>query len=182
MSGVVVAAMQPTQGDRQQRPASPSCSEISGVTLDELLPDAAPSVARATSPLEEGVTADESSFNSAQWSYVQEGQGEQKDDRPQYEPAVDTEIARMESTLDKWTYDLKRNVLVRHHLHIDSHFHFTFQAEFTQSRIKQLEATRGALLREKEKHGVDVNKLTNELEALRELLHTSVQRRTIKYK
>ena len=40
------------------------------------------------------------------------GLGKSPDDQDAYPQTVDPDIARMESLMDQWTYELKRNVLV----------------------------------------------------------------------
>ena len=40
------------------------------------------------------------------------GLGKSPDDQGAYPQTVDPDIARMESLMDQWTYELKRNVLV----------------------------------------------------------------------
>ncbi|XP_028402612.1 centrosomal protein POC5-like [Dendronephthya gigantea] len=71
-------------------------------------------------------------------------------------PTVDTDLVRMESQLDSWCLDLKRNIL----------------AEFAQSKMALLENHKHALRAEKQRHAAEMNKKQNDIESLKELLYT----------
>lgn len=73
--------------------------------------------------------------------------------------SVDQDITRMESLLDQWTGDLKRNVL----------------AEFGQSKIKLIGYHKKQAQKEREKHMAELQRLHSEMDSLRELLHTYEQ-------
>ncbi|ELU07486.1 hypothetical protein CAPTEDRAFT_224814 [Capitella teleta] len=68
----------------------------------------------------------------------------------------DPDLGRMEDVLDKWTNELKRNVL----------------GEFSQSKIHMLEQHRQALIKEQERNACENTRLQDEVENLKELLHT----------
>lgn len=72
---------------------------------------------------------------------------------------VDHDVARMENLMDQWCLDLKRNVM----------------AEVSQSKIRIVEHGRQQLAKEQEKLGAEKNKILNEMESLKELLHTYEQ-------
>jgi len=74
-------------------------------------------------------------------------------------PVIDADLARMEALLDNWCLDLKRNVL----------------AEFAQCKMGLFERQKQLLLQEKRRHGVEMNKLMNEMESQKELLLTYEQ-------
>ncbi|KAI8493683.1 Centrosomal protein poc5 [Branchiostoma belcheri] len=79
-------------------------------------------------------------------------------------PAVDQDVARIEAHLDNWALDLKRGIL----------------AEFTQAKIALIERHRLEMRAEQERHAREVSQLQNEIESLKELLHTyeqSIQRK-----
>ncbi|XP_072019825.1 centrosomal protein POC5-like [Amphiura filiformis] len=69
---------------------------------------------------------------------------------------VDQDIAHMEAQLDNWSLELKRNVL----------------AEFSQSKISLIERHRQEIRRIKDRHSREVSQLQNDIENLKELLHT----------
>lgn len=81
---------------------------------------------------------------------------ESPDTPPSASPVIDADLARMEALLDNWCLDLKRNVL----------------AEFAQCKMGLFEKQRQLLLQEKRRHGAELNKLLNEMESQKELLHT----------
>ncbi|XP_020619482.1 centrosomal protein POC5-like isoform X2 [Orbicella faveolata] len=74
-------------------------------------------------------------------------------------PVIDADLARMEALLDNWCLDLKRNVL----------------AEFAQCKMGLFEKQKQLLMQEKRRHGVEMNKLMNEMESQKELLLTYEQ-------
>ncbi|XP_066270366.1 centrosomal protein POC5-like [Branchiostoma lanceolatum] len=74
-------------------------------------------------------------------------------------PSVDQDVARIEAHLDNWALDLKRGIL----------------AEFTQAKIALIERHRQEMRAEKERHAREVNQLQNEIESLKELMHTYEQ-------
>lgn len=78
---------------------------------------------------------------------------------PSASPVIDADLARMEALLDNWCLDLKRNVL----------------AEFAQCKMGLFEKQKQLLLQEKRRHGIEKNKLMNEMESQKELLHTYEQ-------
>jgi len=79
-------------------------------------------------------------------------------------PVIDADLARMEALLDNWCLDLKRNVL----------------AEFAQCKMGLFEKQKQLLMQEKRRHGVEINKLMNEMESQKELLLTYEQTLTHK--
>ncbi|CAH1789356.1 unnamed protein product [Owenia fusiformis] len=78
---------------------------------------------------------------------------------PDYAPAVDGDVVRMEGMLDQWCYDLKRNVL----------------AEFSQSKLKLIDQHKKSILKERERHAAEVSRLQDDIGNLKELLHTYEQ-------
>ncbi|XP_064609303.1 centrosomal protein POC5-like [Liolophura sinensis] len=76
-----------------------------------------------------------------------------------FSATIDPDLNRMENLLDQWCTDLKRNVL----------------AEYGQSKIQLVEINRIALQKEKERHAADLEKVKNDMENLKELLHTYEQ-------
>ncbi|KAK6178513.1 hypothetical protein SNE40_013291 [Patella caerulea] len=84
---------------------------------------------------------------------------ERDEDNIVYTGTVDADVAKMENLMDQWCLDLKRNVL----------------AEFGQSKIRIVEYGRQELMKEKERHACEQNKLVNEIDSLKELLHTYEQ-------
>uniref|UniRef100_A0ABM0GQ62 Centrosomal protein POC5 n=1 Tax=Saccoglossus kowalevskii TaxID=10224 RepID=A0ABM0GQ62_SACKO len=74
-------------------------------------------------------------------------------------PVVDGDVVRMEAQLDNWCLDLKRDVL----------------AEFAQAKIGLVERHRNQLRGEKERHAKEIHGMHNEIESLKELLHTYEQ-------
>lgn len=72
---------------------------------------------------------------------------------------VDQDVTKMETLMDQWCLDLKRNVM----------------AEFSQSKIRIVEHGRQQLIKEKEKFAAEKNQIQNEMESLKELLHTYEQ-------
>lgn len=76
-----------------------------------------------------------------------------------YTSSVDPDVNKMENLLDQWCLDLKRNVL----------------AEYGQSKIRIVELGRQQLLRQQEKHASEMLTLQNEVESMKELLHTYEQ-------
>ncbi|KAK3094372.1 hypothetical protein FSP39_000914 [Pinctada imbricata] len=89
---------------------------------------------------------------------------EQRETETSYLTSVDQDSSRMEHLLDQWTSDLKRNVL----------------AEFGQSKMRIVEKSRVQYIKEQERSAFERNKLQNEIESLKELLHTyeqSIQRK-----
>ncbi|XP_041355379.1 centrosomal protein POC5-like [Gigantopelta aegis] len=73
-----------------------------------------------------------------------------------YTASIDPDVGRMEALLDQWALDLKRNVL----------------AEFSQSKIRLIELSHQDLMKEKERNAFEKNRLLNELDSVKELLHT----------
>ncbi|ESO98461.1 hypothetical protein LOTGIDRAFT_174270 [Lottia gigantea] len=84
---------------------------------------------------------------------------EQAGDDIIYTATVDTDVTVIENILDQSCLDLKRNVL----------------AEFGQVKIKIVENARQELHREQERNVIEKNKLINEIDSLKELLHTYEQ-------
>ncbi|OWF49978.1 centrosomal protein POC5-like [Mizuhopecten yessoensis] len=76
-----------------------------------------------------------------------------------YTSTVDPDVNKMENLMDQWCLDLKRNVL----------------AEYGQSKIRIVEMGRQQLLRAQEKHVSEMTALQNEVESMKELLHTYEQ-------
>ncbi|KAL5019681.1 hypothetical protein ScPMuIL_002573 [Solemya velum] len=84
--------------------------------------------------------------------------------RVMFSATIDPDVCKMETLMDQWCLDLKRNVL----------------AEFSQSKIRIVELGRQKLMKEQEKHASEKNKMLNEIDSLKELLHTyeqSIQRK-----
>lgn len=73
-----------------------------------------------------------------------------------YTATVDPDVSKMETMMDQWCLDLKRNVL----------------AEFSQSKIRIVEQGRLQLVKEQEKHASEKMKLVDEINSLKELLAT----------
>ncbi|XP_038077562.1 centrosomal protein POC5-like isoform X2 [Patiria miniata] len=71
-------------------------------------------------------------------------------------PSIDQDLAKMEANLDNWCLDMKRNIL----------------AEMSQSKISLIERHRQEIRAIKDRHNKEVNQLQNEIENLKELLHT----------
>ncbi|KAL3884431.1 hypothetical protein ACJMK2_024570 [Sinanodonta woodiana] len=76
-----------------------------------------------------------------------------------YSGVIDPDVGKMENLLDQWCLDLKRNVM----------------AEFSQSKIRIVETGRQQLMKEQERHASEKTQLLNELDSLKELLHTYEQ-------
>ncbi|XP_060075198.1 centrosomal protein POC5-like isoform X1 [Ylistrum balloti] len=81
------------------------------------------------------------------------------EDREIFTSSVDPDVNKMENLLDQWCLDLKRNVL----------------AEYGQSKIRIVELRRQQMLRAQEKHASEMTALQNEVESMKELLHTYEQ-------
>ncbi|XP_074612955.1 centrosomal protein POC5-like isoform X2 [Acropora palmata] len=132
--------------DVKQLPSTPSLKvSLQGqgsLARDSLLRQETSSVAIKTPEVEH-----ESSSGSPE---------ESPDTPPSASPVIDADLARMEVLLDNWCLDLKRNVL----------------AEFAQCKMGLFEKQRQLLLQEKRRHGAELNKLLNEMESQKELLHT----------
>ncbi|XP_062579270.1 centrosomal protein POC5-like [Saccostrea cucullata] len=82
----------------------------------------------------------------------------------EYVSSIDPDVTNMENVLDHWTSDLKKNVL----------------AEFSKAKIKIVERCKQTLLREQECSASERRNLQNEMERMKELLHTyetSIQRK-----
>ncbi|XP_052219894.1 centrosomal protein POC5-like [Dreissena polymorpha] len=73
-----------------------------------------------------------------------------------YTATVDPDVGKMETVMDQWCLDLKRNIL----------------AEFSQSKIRIVEQGRQQLVREQERHASEKMKLLDEMNSLKELLAT----------
>ncbi|XP_076453730.1 centrosomal protein POC5-like isoform X2 [Babylonia areolata] len=73
-----------------------------------------------------------------------------------YTATIDQDVGKMETLLDQWCLDLKRNVL----------------AEFSQAKIVIEQKTRQELLRETNRHCKEKADLIKELNSLKEFLHT----------
>nr|XP_022312821.1 centrosomal protein POC5-like isoform X1 [Crassostrea virginica] len=109
------------------------------------------------------------SFQSeGQRSYRSEGQRsfqrEQNTMETEYMSSIDPDVTKMEGMLDQWTVDLKKNVL----------------AEFSQAKIRIVERSKQTLIREQECSAAERANLQNEIERMKELLHTyetSIQRK-----
>ncbi|XP_048750876.2 centrosomal protein POC5-like [Ostrea edulis] len=109
------------------------------------------------------------SFHSeGQRSFRNEGQSsfqrEQNTVEMEYVSSVDPDVTKMESMLDQWTLDLKKNVLT----------------EFSQAKIRIVERSKHTLIREQQCSASERTSLQNEIERMKELLHTyeaSVQRK-----
>lgn len=109
------------------------------------------------------------SFHSeGQRSFRSEGQRsfqrEQNTIETEYMSSIDPDVTKMEGLLDQWTVDLKRNVL----------------AEFSQAKIRIVERSKQTLIREQECSASERANLQNEIERMKELMHTyetSIQRK-----
>lgn len=76
-----------------------------------------------------------------------------------YTVTVDHDVSHMEALMDEWTMELKRKVL----------------AEFGQTKIRILENHRNQMMKQKDVYSGDMRKQVNEVESLKELLHTYEQ-------
>lgn len=92
-------------------------------------------------------------------SRISQKGGELEETDYTFTATVDQDVTKMENLMDQWCLDLKRNVM----------------AEFSQSKIRIVEHGRQQLMREQEKHAAEKNQVLNEMESLKELLHTYEQ-------
>ncbi|XP_067653778.1 centrosomal protein POC5-like isoform X1 [Haliotis asinina] len=104
-----------------------------------------------------------SQYSTTRQTYFPDPEIERQEERvieeTVYTSTIDPDVARMENVLDQWTLDLKRNVL----------------AEFGQSKIRIVEKSRLEMQKERERFVSDKNQMVNEIEKLKELLHTYEQ-------
>nr|KAG5701813.1 hypothetical protein BaRGS_019024 [Batillaria attramentaria] len=76
-----------------------------------------------------------------------------------YTSTIDPDVTQMETMLDQWCLELKRNVL----------------AEFGQSKTRVVTNCREEVMRETEKFASDKTDLVEEMDTMKELLHTYEQ-------
>ncbi|XP_064645431.1 centrosomal protein POC5-like isoform X2 [Lineus longissimus] len=136
---------------RQQPPAPMNVKKPKPVAKDTSTP-----MKSAFLPSEMVASPESQSASEA----TQEDEGESK----AYIHTIDPDVSRMETLLDQWTFDLKRNVL----------------AELSQMKIMIIEHSKNHLNIEKERHAAEMEQAQNEMENLKELLHTyetSIQRK-----
>lgn len=132
--------------------------EVSGLPSTPLITGTA--LARGRQPEEELIGSDEKSseVKESDNSFVssQSATPDQMMLSDVVSPMVDGDLVRMETQLDSWCLDMKRNIL----------------AEFAQCKMALLEKHRQALRAEKQRHAAELNKQQNEMEGLKELLYT----------
>ncbi|XP_025084157.1 centrosomal protein POC5-like isoform X1 [Pomacea canaliculata] len=76
-----------------------------------------------------------------------------------YSVHLDPDVGRLETVVDQWCLEFKRNVL----------------AEFSQSKLLIVQQTQKELLREKQRHATEKSEMMREMNSMKELLHTYEQ-------
>lgn len=107
----------------------------------------------------DGLDKETSRMSQKETSHLSQKEIEIEESEYNFTATVDQDVTKMENLMDHWCLDLKRNVM----------------AEFSQSKIRIVEHGRQQLIREQEKHAAEKNQILNEMESVKELLHTYEQ-------